>query len=116
MLPQINRLKKDKDFEKVFKKGKGYKENFLYLKIIPNNLKISRFGFITSKKFSPKAVLRNKIKRKLRELIRIILPQVKKNIDGVIIVMPGFRVNDFWELEGVINKLFKKTGILKKLK
>jgi len=134
MLSSINRLKKKKDFEIVFKKGKGYKENFLYLKIVGNKLKTSRFGIVVSKKFSTKATLRNKIKRRLRELIRIKLPNIKKGIDGVIIVIPGLEinpvrdykgkektqekqisngVNDFWELETIINKLFAKAGITK---
>jgi len=113
MLPSVNQLKKKKDFGKVFKEGKGYKENFLYLKIVKNNLKISRFGFITSKKFSLKATLRNKIKRRLREIIRINLEDIKKGIDGVIIVMPGLEINDFWELEEITKTLLKKAGILK---
>ncbi len=112
MLPFINRLKKKKDFDKVFQKGKGYKENFLYLKIIKNNLKRSRFGFITSKKFSSRATVRNKIKRRLREIIKIKLPYIKKGIDGVIMVIPGLEINDFWELEEIINKLLKRAGII----
>jgi len=112
MLPKINRLKKKKDFEKVFKKGRGYKEDFLYLKIIKNNLKNSRFGFIVSNKFSKKAVVRNKIRRRLKALTEIKLAKIKKGIDGVIIVNPGLEINDFWELEERINKLFEKAGII----
>ena len=95
MLPKENRLKKKKDFEEVFEKGKGYKEDFVYLKIRKNKLKLSRFGFIVSKKFSKKAVVRNKIKRKLRESIRTKLPRIKKGIDGVITIIPGLKVYDF---------------------
>ena len=62
MLSQQNQLKKKKDFEKVFKKGKGFKEDFLVLIFKKNNLNQSRFGFIVSKNFSKKANLRNKIK------------------------------------------------------
>ncbi|GAI32984.1 unnamed protein product, partial [marine sediment metagenome] len=62
MLNKRNRLKKKKDFDKVFKQGQGFKQDFLYLKIRKNNLKSSRFGFVVSKKFSKKAVIRNKIK------------------------------------------------------
>lgn len=113
MLAEINRLKKKKDFEKVFKDGQGYKEDFLYLKICKNNLKESRFGFITSKKFSSKAVVRNKIKRKLREIIRLKMPKMKKGIDGAIVVLPGLEIKDFWELDGIIDDLFKKAGIIK---
>lgn len=113
MLPEINRLKKKKDFENVLKKGKGYKEDFLYLKIIKNNLKNSRFGFIVSNKFSKKAVIRNKIKRRLKSLTEIKLSKIEKGIDGVIIVRPGLEINDFWELEEKINKLFEKAKIIK---
>lgn len=111
MLPKRNRLKKNKDFENVFKKGQGFKEDFLYLKIKKNNLESSRFGFVVSKKFSQKATVRNKIKRRLRELVKVKLPKIKKGIDGVIIIMPGFKINDFWELEEIINKLFEKANI-----
>lgn len=111
MLPKRNRLKKNKDFENVFKKGQGFKEDFLYLKIKKNNLESSRFGFVVSKKFSQKATARNKIKRRLRELVKVKLPKIKKGIDGVIIIMPGFKINDFWELEEIINKLFEKANI-----
>lgn len=112
MLPRANRLKKKKDFERVFKKGRSFKEDFLYLKIRENNLKSSRFGFMVSKKFSKKATTRNKIKRRLRELIRIKLPKIKKGIDGVIIIIPGLEATDFHQLEDIINKLFKKANII----
>lgn len=112
MLPKVNRLKKKKDFEKVLKKGQGFKENFLVLKITKNNLKLSRFGFIVSTRFSKKAVVRNKIKRRLREIIRAKLAKIKKGRDGVIIIMPGFQIDNFWELEAIISNLLKKAKII----
>ncbi len=111
MLPARNRLKKKKDFERIFKEGQGFKQGFLYLKIKKNNLKSSRFGFIVSKKFAKKAVIRNKTKRRLRELIKIKLPEIKKGIDGIIIVIPGLKTTDFQQLEEIINKLFKKAKL-----
>jgi len=50
MLKKENRLKKKKDFEKVFKEGKSFKNNFLIVKINENNLNFPRFGFVVSKK------------------------------------------------------------------
>ncbi len=111
MLPKANRLKKNKDFERVFRVGEGYKEDFLFLKIRENNLETSRFGFVVSKKFSKKALIRNRIKRQLREIVKLKLSKIKKGIDGVILVRPGLRDKDFWELEEVINKLFKKAKL-----
>jgi len=115
MLASVNRLKKKKDFEKIFKEGTGYKENFLYLKIKKSNQETTRFGFIVSKKFSAKSTVRNKIKRMLREIIRINLPHIRRGIDGVIVIMPGFKINNFWELEEIIRKLLKKSGVLKNI-
>lgn len=111
MLPKANRLKKKKDFEKVLKKSQGFKENFLVLKTTKNNLKLSRFGFIVSTRFSKKAVVRNKIKRRLREIIRAKLSKIRKGKDGVIIVMPGFQIDNFWELEEIVNRLFEKAKL-----
>jgi len=110
MLAQKNRLKKKKDFEAIFKQGKGFKQGFLYLKIIKNNLDTSRFGFVISKKFSKKAVIRNKTKRRLSEIIKTRLPEIKKGIDAIIVVMPGAE-NEFQKLEDTTGKLFKKAKL-----
>ncbi len=111
MLSKINRLKKKKDFERVSKKGRSFKEDFLVLKIVSNNLKISRLGFVVSQKVSKQASQRNKIKRRLRELVRLKLPKLKKGIDGVLIACPGLGTKDLWEMEKSINELFKKAKI-----
>lgn len=112
MLPRENRLKKKKDFEKVFKEGKGFKEDFLILKFILNNLKQSRFGIIVSQKISKKATIRNKIKRRLRALLGFKLAEIKKRVDLVLVVLPGFETKDFWEIEKIMNKLFKKAKLV----
>lgn len=112
MLPKKNRLKKKKDFERVFKKGRGVKGDFLFVKAIPNDLKETRFGFIVSLKISKKATLRNKVKRSLREIVRSRLPEIKRGFDVVLIARPGLQNNDFSEIEVVVDKIFKKARIL----
>jgi ribonuclease P protein component len=111
MLGQKNRLTKKKDFDSVFKQGQSFKQGFLYLKIKKNKLASSRFGFIVSKKFSKKAVERNKIKRRLREIIKEELVKIKKPVDVIIVVNPGTE-NDFKKLEETINKLFKAADLI----
>jgi len=113
MLPQTSRLKKKKDIERVFKKGKGVKEDFLILKTVKNDLNETRFGFIVSQKISKKANIRNKIKRRLRELVKVKLKKLKKGTDNLIIVLPGLETKDFWEIEETITKLIKKAQVLK---
>ena len=112
MLPKENRLKLKRDFEKVFKQGKGYKQDCLFMKIVANGLGQVRFGFIVSKKISNKAVVRNKIKRQLREIIRNQLNQIKQGIDIVIVTLPGIENQEFQEIQKTIDVLFKKSKIL----
>lgn len=113
MLPKINRLTKKKDFETVFKNGKSFKRYFLLFKILKNNLKESRFGFVVSKKISNKATIRNKVKRRLRAIVS---SQFKKNessadkqcIDLIIIALPGIEKKEFSEIQEVITKVLSK--------
>jgi ribonuclease P protein component len=113
MLSRTNRLKKKKDLERVFKKGQIIKEGFLVLKLIKNHLEISRFGLVVSQKISKRAAIRNKIKRRLREIIKRKLVKTKKGWDVVLVARPGLENKDFWEMEETINKLFEKAKIIK---
>ena len=111
MLPKNNRLKKKKDFEKVFKKGKIFKENFLTIRNVENNLDDSRFGFVVSRKVSKRATVRNKIKRILRKTTEGSLRGIKKGQDVLIVVLPGLEINGFWEIKETYDKLLKKAGL-----
>ena len=112
MLPKTNRLQKKKDIDRVFQQGKGAKEDFLILKTNKNNLKESRFCFIVSNKVSNKATLRNKIKRRLRELIQKRLKLIQPGTDNILIALSGLENKDFWEMEEIIDVLFKKAKLI----
>jgi len=112
MLPKTYRLQKKKDIEEVFKKGRSFKEDFLVLKTVKNNLEKSCFGFVVSLKVSKKAVVRNKIRRKLNELVRLNLKKIKPGSNNLLIVLPGLGVKDFWKLKESLDKLFSKAGLL----
>ncbi|MEK7664613.1 MAG: ribonuclease P protein component [Patescibacteria group bacterium] len=119
MLSAKNRLRKKKDFKAIFsaqggKNNKSFKEGFLILKIAENNTKENRFGFIVSQKVSKKAVIRNKIKRKLREIIRLKIKnsQLLSGKDIILISLPGIEKISFFEIEKLAEKIFKKAGLI----
>jgi len=120
MLPKKNRLQKKKDFEKVFAQGKGFRQDLLFLKAAKNDLGVFRFGIIISKKVSKSAVKRNKVKRRLREIIRLQLQeyptlgaeQETKGIDVAIVALPGIEDKTYQEIEIMTIKLFEKAGII----
>lgn len=113
MLSLKNRLKKKKEFERVFKRGRGVKEDFLVLRLVKTNLPQSRFGFIVGTKISKKATLRNKLRRRLRELIRTKMEKIKKGYDIILIAQPGLENRDFWGLEEITNKIFSRAKLIK---
>lgn len=113
MLPKKNRLKKRKDFESVFRKGKGFRENFLFLKKNKNNLNQTRFGFIVGGKVSKKATIRNKVRRRLSSLVQEKLAKIKTGFDIILIAQPGLKNKNFEEIERIINRLFKKAKLIK---
>jgi ribonuclease P protein component len=113
MLSKVNRLKKKRDLERVFLGGKRFKEGFLVLKIAKNTLPKTRFGFIVSQKVSKKATLRNKIKRRLREVVSKKEKNFKKGLDILLTARPGLETKDFWEIDESLNRLFKKAKCLK---
>ena len=113
MLSKQYRLKKKKDFDEVIKKGKFFKENFLVLKKAKNNLRWTRVGFVVSQKVAKKAVIRNKIKRRLRETVGTNLSRIRPGYDIIFFSKKGIEEKEFLEIKKSIEKLLKKAKLLK---
>ena len=109
MLPKANRLTRKKDFETVFKVGKGSKSDFLIFKAVKNNLPESRFGFVVSKKVSTKATVRNLVKRRLRAAVAANLETLKskKPSDVIIIALPSVKEKDFKSIKETVTTIIK---------
>ncbi|MDP3004308.1 MAG: ribonuclease P protein component, partial [Candidatus Azambacteria bacterium] len=67
-----------------FKYGKISENEFMRIKFLKNFKKRSRFGFIVSNKFAPKAVVRNLFKRRLRAAAYFSLKNIKPGFDVVV--------------------------------
>ncbi len=113
MLSKKNRLKKKSDFARVFKEGKSLKENFLVLRAAKGAQGPARFGIVVSRKVSKKAVLRNKIKRRISESIRLKIKKIKKEVDVLLIAVPGLEKKEAREIEETVDKLLKRAKCLK---
>jgi ribonuclease P protein component len=75
MLPKRERLRYNGLFQQVFQKGRSFYSENLKLSFTKSlelyRNKMPLVGFVISKKFSKKAVIRNRFKRKLREVYRL---------------------------------------------
>jgi len=72
------------DFQRVFKSGQKSADAQLVILARPNGLAISRLGLAIAKKYTPRAVDRNRIKRLIRESFMHHQP-FNISIDAVVI-------------------------------
>ena len=87
MLAKANRLTKRTDFENLRQNGKFLTTPYFSFSFIKRETDTpSRFGFVVSKKISKSAVVRNKVKRTLREIVRKNINSVKGSWDAAFLV------------------------------
>ncbi|MEK7540002.1 MAG: ribonuclease P protein component [Patescibacteria group bacterium] len=84
MLPKLHRLTKGSDFKRVYSTGRNANGRRLRLKLAPNGLKQVRVGVVVANSVSKHATKRNKVKRLIREAIRVQLAHIKPGMDIVI--------------------------------
>jgi len=113
MLPLVNRLKEDRDFKKILRFGTFFGSRNLRLKVILNKKPESRFGFVIGNKIDKRATVRNRIKRQLREVIRLLFKQkkIRGGVDVVININTGLLGKKYQEIKEEINYLLAKARL-----
>jgi ribonuclease P protein component len=117
MLKKLHRITKKTDFDIFFgprfKKNKGYsaRSENLVIKSLRNEKDISRFSFVISTKVDKRAVKRNLVKRRLREIVRLRLKKIRAGYDIVFIAQKGIVDQSYNDLEKQVEFLFKKLKI-----
>jgi len=111
MLPAAYRLKGDSNFKRLIQRGRRFFLPSLMLRIIPTKQDVSRFGFVVSTKISKKAVERNKIRRRLREIIRLELPRILPGYDVLIAARKDVIKLNYKDLRDQVLELLHKARL-----
>ena len=77
-------LKKNSDFRRLYTKGKSAVTPYLVLYARPNRLGENRLGYTVSVKIGH-AVVRNRVRRRLREIYRLNAPRLRQGYDLVLV-------------------------------
>jgi ribonuclease P protein component len=73
MFPREQRLTKQRDIQKVYKLGKSAASSTLFICSLGNRLHRTRLAVVIGKKVAKKAVIRNRLKRLVRQSIQELL-------------------------------------------
>jgi ribonuclease P protein component len=84
MLPRKHRLTADKDITRVLRKGRAVFTNLLGVKALPAEGGVTRTAVVVGTKVHKRATKRNLIKRRVREVLRVLIPKLKASADLVI--------------------------------
>ena len=69
-ISRAQRIRRQRDFQALRGQGASRAHPLLVMRAMPNSLPHPRFGFIVSKRAAPLSVTRNRVRRRLREIVR----------------------------------------------
>ena len=100
-------LKKNRDFQSVYRKGKPYGNKYLVMYLLANDLGRNRVGISVSKKVG-KSVVRSHVTRLIRESYRSMEAELKRGYDIVVIARVSCNEASYWEVRDSLRHLMKK--------
>ena len=108
-------LKKNQDFQKVYRKGTSQANRYLVMYVLRNedeHMK-NRLGISVSKKVG-NSVVRHRVTRLIRESYRLNETVFKKGLDIVVVARPGAKDKSYAEIESALLHLADRHHIKNK--
>src|SRR5262245_51240338 len=110
MQPQ-HRLRETAAFERARRRGRTWGNALVVLNAVRADLPETRCGFVVSRRVG-KAVERNRVKRRLREIVRRRLPAVPAGWHLVLSARPATADAPYGRLAGAVDELLRRAGLL----
>ncbi len=101
-------LTRREQYALVYNEGSSWVSSLVVMKALPNGLSLSRCGFSVSKRVG-KAVIRNRVKRLLREILRV--TPLQPGWDIIFVARPAAAATDYANLRKSVNDLLSRARL-----
>lgn len=109
-MERARRLRKGTQFDTVYREGTATSGPLVVLRVVPNGIAVTRWGFAVGKRLEKRAVKRNRMRRRLREAARS-LPVVA-GCDIVVTARQGASPASYWDLRQALARQLERAGLL----
>ena len=106
-------IRKSREFSKVYNRGNSRANPLLVLYVLQNGKNFNRIGISVSKKVG-KSVVRNRVKRLIKESVRKNCPDIKKGYDLVFIARTRAGDANYHRIEKCAVDLLKRHKLIEK--
>ena len=107
-----NTLKKNSEFRRLYSRGKSAVNSYMALYCRRNGGKVNRLGYTVSTKLGH-AVVRNRIRRRLREIVRLNSPRLQTGWDLVIVARRRCVDAEYHKMDAAFLRACGELGLLK---
>ena len=94
-------LKKNKDFQYIYRKGKSYANKYLVMYVLENGTSQNRLGISVSKKVG-NSIVRHRLTRLIRESYRLQEERFRCGLDIIVIARIGAKGKDYKDIVGAM--------------
>lgn len=107
-----NVLRRQKDFDSIYKRGKSTGDKYVVVFFKRNNLSYSRLAYLASKKVG-NSVQRNRARRLMKESMRLSDMELPAGYDFVIIARKTIGIAKCQDVQRSLESAFRRTGVFK---
>ena len=104
-------LSRPQDFAAIQSNGTSRSHPLLIARFLRTDLETTRFGLSTGRRLGG-AVVRNRVRRRLREALRVMAPSFQPGWDVLIIARPALIEADHEALVGALGRVLHRGGVL----
>ena len=103
-------VKENGDFRRIYRRGRSAVSGGVVVYCLKNRKGMSRLGVTVSTKLGH-AVVRNRVRRRIREIFRLSQGKMKQGYDCIVVARTRAAHADYWELKRAFEKTCKKLDL-----